>query len=205
MDRDFHSHGSLMLQRDFAPGGPALGLEATLATPETASPLGLTSNADNDQSRLVIPGRDSSVSSHMGTQQETQDPQNQGDTEHLLALEPFSVPPEKRAKTPRQMAVSLMEHQKVCLTWLMQQEDDPLKKGGILAGTTDRISASLTLSTNAAMLIIFSNRYHGSRENYTGSSLDRFPPFEISCPKDHADRGTPCPAPPVGEGNCFEN
>lgn len=55
----------------------------------------------------------------------------------LLVLPDIDVPPQLRKETPRQMAESckLMEHQKVCLTWLVRQEEDKHKKGGLLADT----------------------------------------------------------------------
>jgi hypothetical protein len=54
----------------------------------------------------------------------------------LLVLPDIDIPPRLRKETPRQMAESckLMEHQKVCLTWLVRQEEDKHKKGGLLAG-----------------------------------------------------------------------
>ncbi|ROW02910.1 hypothetical protein VSDG_01773 [Cytospora chrysosperma] len=55
----------------------------------------------------------------------------------LLVLPDIDIPPRLRKQTPRQMADSckLMEHQKVCLTWLVRQEEDKHKKGGLLADT----------------------------------------------------------------------
>lgn len=54
----------------------------------------------------------------------------------LLVLPDIDIPPRLRKQTPRQMADSckLMEHQKVCLTWLVRQEEDKHKRGGLLAG-----------------------------------------------------------------------
>lgn len=54
----------------------------------------------------------------------------------LLVLPDIDIPPHLRRETPRQMAAScrLMEHQKVCLTWLLRQEEDKYKQGGLLAG-----------------------------------------------------------------------
>lgn len=58
------------------------------------------------------------------------------DIQKLLILPDIYYPPEQRKQTPRQMINSclLMEHQKVCLTWLLRQEEDKDKKGGLLAG-----------------------------------------------------------------------
>ncbi|KAI1410249.1 hypothetical protein F5Y13DRAFT_202377 [Hypoxylon sp. FL1857] len=47
----------------------------------------------------------------------------------------IDIPPDKRASKPHALSCELLEHQKVGLTWLMQQEDDPNKRGGILADT----------------------------------------------------------------------
>lgn len=52
----------------------------------------------------------------------------------LLKLPDIDMPPEDRAKTPVQMSITLMEHQKVALKWLKEQENNPSKKGGLLAG-----------------------------------------------------------------------
>lgn len=49
-------------------------------------------------------------------------------------LPDIDVPPEDRALTPIEMSVKLMEHQKVALKWLKDQESNPDKKGGLLAG-----------------------------------------------------------------------
>ncbi|KAI2464098.1 SNF2 family N-terminal domain-containing protein [Annulohypoxylon bovei var. microspora] len=55
--------------------------------------------------------------------------------QHLLLLPDIDIPPEQRKATPHAMSCTLMDHQKVCLTWLMEQEDDPNKRGGLLADT----------------------------------------------------------------------
>lgn len=60
--------------------------------------------------------------------------QETADIQKLLLLPEIDIPPEQRKKTPRQMSCELMEHQKVCLTWLIQQEQDNHKRGGLLAG-----------------------------------------------------------------------
>lgn len=60
--------------------------------------------------------------------------QENADMQKLLLLPDIDIPPEERKKTPRAMSCTLMEHQKVCLTWLIQQEQDSHKKGGLLAG-----------------------------------------------------------------------
>ncbi|KAF3771093.1 hypothetical protein M406DRAFT_336613 [Cryphonectria parasitica EP155] len=57
----------------------------------------------------------------------------QQDVRNLLVLPPINIPREQRVQTPRQMRCQLMEHQKVCLSWLMRQEEDRNKRGGLLA------------------------------------------------------------------------
>ncbi|KAK2602841.1 hypothetical protein N8I77_009346 [Diaporthe amygdali] len=41
----------------------------------------------------------------------------------------------ERKQTPKQMSCTLLEHQKIGLTWLIEQEKDRQKKGGLLADT----------------------------------------------------------------------
>ncbi|KAI1395553.1 SNF2 family N-terminal domain-containing protein [Hypoxylon fuscum] len=57
------------------------------------------------------------------------------DIQGLLKMPEIDIPPEQRLKTPVGMACTLMDHQRVCLTWLVKQEKDPHKKGGLLADT----------------------------------------------------------------------
>lgn len=52
----------------------------------------------------------------------------------LLVLPAIDIPREERRKTPVAMSCTLMEHQKVCLTWLIEQEETRHKRGGLLAG-----------------------------------------------------------------------
>lgn len=54
----------------------------------------------------------------------------------LLKMPDIEIPPEQRSNTPREMHCKLMEHQKVALKWLKDQEKDRHKRGGLLAGTT---------------------------------------------------------------------
>lgn len=58
----------------------------------------------------------------------------QEDIQKLLSLPEIDIPPDERKNTPAAMSCKLLEHQKVCLTWLMEQEDSH-KKGGLLADT----------------------------------------------------------------------
>lgn len=59
---------------------------------------------------------------------------SQQNVRDLLILPPINIPRRDRKQTPRQMRCQLMEHQKVCLTWMIRQEEDEHKKGGLLAG-----------------------------------------------------------------------
>ncbi|KAI8960796.1 SNF2 family N-terminal domain-containing protein [Daldinia sp. FL1419] len=61
--------------------------------------------------------------------------ETQKEIQNLLTMPEIDIPPEQRKGTPAAMSCTLMEHQKVCLTWLVQQEEDVHKKGGILADT----------------------------------------------------------------------
>lgn len=49
-------------------------------------------------------------------------------------LPDIEIAPEDRANTPPQMSCKLMEHQKVALKWLKDQEKNRDKRGGLLAG-----------------------------------------------------------------------
>ncbi|KAI1142039.1 hypothetical protein F5Y05DRAFT_213007 [Hypoxylon sp. FL0543] len=53
----------------------------------------------------------------------------------FLKLPEIEIPRDKRMSKPPGMSCELLEHQKVGLTWLVQQEEDQHKKGGILADT----------------------------------------------------------------------
>lgn len=56
------------------------------------------------------------------------------DIRKLLKMPEIEIPPEQRSNTPREMSCKLMEHQKVALKWLKDQEKDRHKRGGLLAG-----------------------------------------------------------------------
>lgn len=66
--------------------------------------------------------------------QDFQDDCRQDDVQNLLVLSEVNIPPRQRKKTPNQMSCALTEHQKIGLTWLLEQENDRKKKGGLLAG-----------------------------------------------------------------------
>ncbi|KAL1873175.1 hypothetical protein Daus18300_003994 [Diaporthe australafricana] len=67
--------------------------------------------------------------------QQLQDDGHRDDIQNLLVLSEVDIPPHLRKQTPTQMSCTLMEHQKIGLTWLIEQEMDPKKKGGLLADT----------------------------------------------------------------------
>lgn len=61
-------------------------------------------------------------------------------------LPDIEIAPEDRANTPPQMSCKLMEHQKVALKWLKDQEKNRDKKGGLLAGMSLRCSLRCRLT-----------------------------------------------------------
>ncbi|KAI2619886.1 SNF2 family N-terminal domain-containing protein [Hypoxylon sp. NC1633] len=73
----------------------------------------------------------------------------QREIQKLLSMPEIDIAPEQRRGTPAAMACTLMEHQKVCLTWLIHQEEDEHKKGGILA---DTMGLGKTISALALIL-----------------------------------------------------
>ncbi|RYP61070.1 hypothetical protein DL770_009854 [Monosporascus sp. CRB-9-2] len=77
--------------------------------------------------------RDSFVGSH--NVRDMRDVKEQEDIQRLLSLPDIDIPSAQRKETPRAMSCALMEHQRVCLTWMIQQEQDSHKKGGLLADT----------------------------------------------------------------------
>lgn len=66
----------------------------------------------------------------------------QEDIRKLLKMPEIEIPPEQRADTPMQMSCKLMEHQKVALKWLKDQEKNRHKRGGLLAGTCEKTCVS---------------------------------------------------------------
>ncbi|KAI6085770.1 SNF2 family N-terminal domain-containing protein [Hypoxylon rubiginosum] len=53
----------------------------------------------------------------------------------LLTMPEIEIPKKQRKDTPAAMSCKLMEHQRVSLCWMTQQEQDQHKKGGLLADT----------------------------------------------------------------------
>ncbi|KAG6355977.1 hypothetical protein INS49_015362 [Diaporthe citri] len=72
---------------------------------------------------------------HSHDTQHYQDDGRRDDVQNLLVLSEVDIPPSQRKQTPKQMSCDLTEHQRIGLTWLLQQERDPKKKGGLLADT----------------------------------------------------------------------
>lgn len=67
-----------------------------------------------------------------------------GQTNALLRLPEVNIPEDERLETPRGLTCELLPHQRVGLTWLIRQEQDPNKRGSILAGkeTSDYVLCS---------------------------------------------------------------
>lgn len=86
---------------------------------------------------LVAPAQQQLSSNEVGHSPGTQEIQDDGrrdDIQNLLVLSEVNIPPHQRKQTPQQMLCALTEHQKIGLTWLLEQEKDRQKKGGLLAG-----------------------------------------------------------------------
>lgn len=66
--------------------------------------------------------------------QDFEDDGHRDDVQNLLVLSEVDIPPSQRKHTPKQMSCDLTEHQRIGLTWLLEQEKDRKKKGGLLAG-----------------------------------------------------------------------
>lgn len=81
--------------------------------------------------------------SHPHDTQHVQDDGGQDDVQNLLVLSEVNIPPSQRKQTPKQMSCDLTEHQRIGLTWLLEQEKDRNKKGGLLAGSS-QISSHLS-------------------------------------------------------------
>lgn len=71
---------------------------------------------------------------HSHSTQHFQDDGRRDDVQNLLVLSEVDIPPNQRKQTPKQMSCDLTEHQRIGLTWLLEQEKDRKKKGGLLAG-----------------------------------------------------------------------
>ncbi|KAI3394270.1 hypothetical protein diail_2973 [Diaporthe ilicicola] len=67
--------------------------------------------------------------------QNCQDDGHRNDNQNLLVLSEVDIPPHQRKQTPKQMSCALTGHQRIGLTWLIDQEMDRKKRGGLLADT----------------------------------------------------------------------
>lgn len=88
----------------------------------------------------TAPQLSSNEASHSHNTQQFQDDSGRDDVENLLVLSEVNIPPHQRKQTPKQMSCALTEHQRIGLTWLLEQEKDQLKKGGLLAGLCHTLS-----------------------------------------------------------------
>lgn len=64
----------------------------------------------------------------------TNDEDAQQDVRSLLVVPSIDIPPHERVQSPAQLKFPLYDYQRVCLTWLIRQEQDDKKMGSILAG-----------------------------------------------------------------------
>lgn len=91
------------------------------------------------------------------------EPEAQQDVQSLLHIPTIDIPPHERRQTPAQLRFPLYEYQKVCLTWLIQQEEDVIKRGSILAGKSF-LSSYVIAFTRCTD--ISSSRWHGPRKDH---------------------------------------
>lgn len=82
----------------------------------------------------TAPQLSSNEASDSRNAQQFQDDNGRDDVENLLVLSEVNIPPHQRKQTPKQMCCALTEHQRIGLTWLLEQEKDRQKRGGLLAG-----------------------------------------------------------------------
>lgn len=75
-------------------------------------------------------------------------------TRALLHLPEVDIPEGERLETPRGLTCDLLPHQRVGLTWLVRQEQDPNKKGSILAG---KAILNPHLIPQSSLYLIFAN------------------------------------------------
>ncbi|POS79014.1 DNA repair protein RAD5 [Diaporthe helianthi] len=108
-------------------GSPANASPAISRTiPPSGSFLSLTSSS----APRNLPSKEVFPSTH---KQFFQDDGPRDDVQNLVVLSEMNIPPSKRRHTPKQMACDLTEHQRIGLTFLLQQENDRNKKGCLLA------------------------------------------------------------------------
>lgn len=90
---------------------------------------------DDDGNRHIQRARgNSDVQDMLEDQHELPHDDARGQTNALLHLPEVNIPEGERLETPRGLTCELLPHQRVGLTWLIRQEQDPSKRGSILAG-----------------------------------------------------------------------
>lgn len=71
------------------------------------------------------------------------------DVRRFLSLPETEIPPEERMGTPVAMNCRLMPHQMCGLTWMVRQEEDDDKRGGLLAGKFPSLSSMIAFAYHA--------------------------------------------------------
>lgn len=149
LDREQQATSNQSQQLAFRPSSTSLAPQP-LTQANAASSDGANANAANANpfipasSLSRIPKPLPNVSAHAqlssnegGRSHNTQQFQDDGsrdNVQNLLALSEVDISPSRRRQTPKQMSCALTEHQRIGLTWLLEQENDRQKKGGLLAG-----------------------------------------------------------------------
>lgn len=103
------------------------------------------SDEDDDDNQDIQRARRNSNDQDMPEDQaEVPHDDARGQTNALLRLPEVNIPEDERLETPRGLTCELLPHQRVGLTWLIRQEQDPNKRGSILAGkeTSDHVLCS---------------------------------------------------------------
>lgn len=95
--------------------------------PEPDNPDDYVFQGDND-------GQNNTGQANLNDNDEAQIEQTRHDMRSLMNLPPLEIPKAERMDTPAALKCRLFEHQKVALTWLVRQEQNPSKRGGLLAG-----------------------------------------------------------------------
>jgi hypothetical protein len=124
-------------QKSTSSQSPEIDLRRSSALFTTPRPdLGRPANTSPTNVVSSLAPRQNEVAPSSSTQ-DFQDDGHRDDVQNLLVLSEVNIPPRQRKQTPKQMSCDLTEHQKIGLTWLLEQEKDRKKKGGLLAGMSD--------------------------------------------------------------------
>lgn len=129
------------------------GQDENIQSKHESSPAYESSNDEESQHILA------------GQRQRLRDAQEQ--TRALLDLPEVDISEHERIETPRAMVCELLAHQRVGLTWLIRQEEDPNKRGSILAGKTI-LALHLYPFPWVQTINQFSCRWNGSWKDYRG-------------------------------------